>query len=135
METPKTLGNQEGVVNKKAKIIEHVRQKLERAKKRLNSFNTGAEYYKNERYNSTPGSISQRALKDGGSDLRDWKNEIGASEEEDGLKDYYASPEAGDDYENLRDLVEFLEWKLKQIKNGDENIINHFWEELQKSLK
>ena len=35
METPKTLGNQEGVVNKKAKIIEHVRQKLERAKKRL----------------------------------------------------------------------------------------------------
>ena len=122
-------------LNKKTKVLEYLKQKLEKARKDFSSLNSEVSYYKDMTPSSGPSSIPNEVRQDGGSDLQDWEVEVGVGKYESQQKDHFSSPETLDELAHLEDFVADLEKDLVEIESGNEQTIEHYWGELNKSAK
>lgn len=122
-------------LNKKTKVLEYIKQKLEKARKDFSSLNSEVSYYKDMKPSSGPTSIPNEVRQDGGSDLRDWKVETGVGRYEEQQKDHFTSPETLDELAHLEEFVADLEKDLGEIESGNEQTIEHYWCELNKPAK
>ena len=112
----------ESFTSKKERVVAFIEEELKKAEAAYESLNSQIEYYRDRKQNrtsspiETPTSIPPEVLGDGGSDLSDWRVEMGADRYEDQQADAFLSSETESELSGLYRDVENLKEDLEYIK-------------------
>ena len=125
-------GEERGPVSHKDQAVAYLQGEIKKAQEEVNSLKKKIERYTKP---VPRRQFPQRPDSDGGGDIADYKLAVGEIREEENQREYWTSSEVEREIDHLEQNVHLLEINLHAIQDGDEDLAEEYYAEVQKAGK